>query len=322
MISMSFKDIKGQDRAVDILKQHLKHKRLANAYLFSGPEGVGKKLAARMLAKTVNCLEGAIECCDECVSCKKIDRQQHPDVHIIDEADSEIKIEYIRQLQKSINLRPYEAKYKVFIINNAHNLNIASSNAFLKTLEESAGESLIILISDKPALLLKTIISRCQVIKFFPLKRDDVKQILRRDYSVDSNLSHFLAYFYEGRLGSALMRKDSDMLRRKNTVIDEFVNPLKKGFTNLGIEKREDMRSHLNILASWFRDIYMFKAGLSPSEFINLDRKAELERSASRFSLPELDNILNSISDSFLYLERNVNIKLIQSNLKVELWKA
>lgn len=319
---MPFKDIKGQDRAVDILKQHLKRKRRPSAYLFSGPEGVGKKLAAIMLAKTLNCLDGEIDCCDECVSCKKIDRQQHPDVHIIDVADSEIKIEYIRQLKNSINLRPYEAKFKVFIINNAHNLNIASSNAFLKTLEESAGESLIILISNKQALLLKTIISRCQVIKFFPLKRDEVKQILQRDYSVDDGLSHFLAYFYEGRLGSALMRKDSDMLRQKNTVIDEFISPLKRSFANLGIEKREDMRSCLNILASWLRDIYMLKAGLSSSEFINLDRKAELEKLAGRFSLPELDNILKSISDSFFYLERNVNIKLIQSNLKVELWKA
>lgn len=319
---MSFKDIKGQAQPIQILKEHIKQGRLASAYLFVGPEGVGKKLTAKALAKSVNCAKSNFDSCDECVSCIKIEKGQHPDVHIVDVGDSEIKIEYIRQLQNDINLRPYEARKKVFIINNAHNLNIASSNAFLKTLEESAGESLIILISDKIPLLLKTIISRCQIIKFSPFKRSEVKGILEKDYSVDDGLSHFLAYFYEGRLGSALKFKDSGILSKKNRVIDEFTLSMRRGLGDAAAENREDLRGSLNILASWFRDMYMLKVGAPHSELINLDRKADLLRLIQRFSFPDLDRALKVISDSLFCLDRNVNIKLLQSNLKVELWKA
>lgn len=313
---MSFKDIKGQDRAIEVLREHIKRSRLAKAYLFCGPEGIGKKMAARALAKAVNCLKEGIDPCDDCLSCRKVDKEQHPDVHILDAADEEIKIEYIRRLQSEAGLRPYEGRKKVFIINNAHNLNAASSNAFLKTLEEPAGESLIILVSDKPELLLKTIISRCRIIKFSPLKREDLTGILERDYAVPEAASHFLAYFYEGRLGSALRQKESGILEHKNRVIDEFAVSAGRGFSGFPIEKREDLRSCLNILASWFRDIYILKAGLPYDEIINLDRKAELSKQAQRFSFSDLEAALNVISDSLSYLERNVNLKLIQSTLR------
>lgn len=319
---MAFKDIKGQDRPIQLLREHIRQGRLSNAYLFAGPEGVGKKLTAETLAKALNCKEAVLDSCDRCRSCLKINKRQHPDVHILDYEDSEIKIEYIRQLQDEINLRPYEAARKVFIINNAHNLNIASSNAFLKTLEEAAGESLIVLVTDKPPLLLSTIISRCQIIKFSFLKRERVKQILTDDYAVEGNLSHFLAYFYEGRLGSALRFKDSGALAMKNRVIDEFALAVRRESKGLLAEKRQELRSCLNILASWFRDVYIVKIGAMDSEVINLDRRAELLRVAKTFSFSELDNALNVILGCLLNLDRNVNIKLLQSNLKVQLWKG
>ncbi|MFH1198999.1 MAG: AAA family ATPase [Candidatus Omnitrophota bacterium] len=168
---MSFSDIKGQDSSLEILQGHMKNARLARGYLFLGPEGVGKVLTAKTLAKALNCKENNLDSCDKCPSCLKIESNQHPDVHIVDSEDAEIKIEDIRNLQSQISLRPYEGRFKVFIIKNAHSLNQASGNAFLKTLEESPGESVIILLSDKPNLLLKTIISRCQAIKFYPVPR-------------------------------------------------------------------------------------------------------------------------------------------------------
>lgn len=323
---MSFKDIKGQDRAIEIVKERIKQKRLTGAYLFVGPEGVGKKLFAKTMAKVLNCEEEGIDSCDKCPSCVKIDKEEHCDFHTIafssaEDASDAIKIEVIRQLQKNISLRSYEGKKKIFVINDAHKLTEEAANAFLKTLEEPPGDSLIILITSKPQLLFNTIVSRCQSLKFYSLSRPVMNEILRRDYLLESELAHFLSYFSEGRIGYALALKEADVLREKNKIIDEFFLSGKSSPRQLPITEKKQLQRYLNILTAWFRDIYLIKEGISYSELINLDRKEELLRMAGRYSFSDLSGVFNSISDSLLYLQQNVNIRLLLSNLKADLWK-
>jgi DNA polymerase-3 subunit delta' len=317
---MSFQDIKGQDKSIGILQSYLRDKNAVCSYLFIGPQGLGKFLTAKTLAKTLNCLEKSEDSCDRCASCLKIEKNQHPDVHIYEsDADSDaIKIEFIRQLQKEINLKAYEARKKVFIINDAHNLTAEASNCLLKTLEEPPQDSLIILVTSKPNLLFKTIISRCKIIKFFPLKRSLLKDVISREYSCDDTLAHYLAYFCEGRIGQALSLKDTDSLREKNRIIDEIVLR-KPGLEYRSGPDREQMRKYLNVLATWFRDIYLLKTGVSHSELINFDRRTELLQSMGLYSFAALDEIIRFISDALLYLEQNVNPKLLLSNLKAAL---
>ncbi|MDD5730136.1 MAG: DNA polymerase III subunit delta' [Candidatus Omnitrophica bacterium] len=330
---MSFEDIKGQDKALRRIRNYMASGHLAGAYLFCGPEGVGKSLAAKTFAKALNCLNGEFDSCDSCASCSKIDKNQHPDVHIInsgepvlgalevksdktDSGSSEIKIEEVRGLQSEINLRPYEGRKKVFIIQDAHNLNADASNAFLKTLEEPPKDSVIILVSQKPSLIFKTIISRCQVVKFAYLKRKELQDILSRELKLDDNSVHFLAYFSEGSLGHALSLNKRAIMLEKNRIIDSFLSSAGTSLEGTAKQKRELVRDNLNILASWFRDIYLIKAGIQDSEVINIDRRQELRDSVDRYSFPELDRILNSISASLSYLDKNVNVKLILSNLR------
>ena len=317
---MSFQDIKGQDRPIQIIKEHLRQSRLSRAYLFSGQEGIGKRLVAKTLAKVVNCQEGSIDSCDKCASCLKIDKNAHPDVHSIDTQDSDsIKIEYIRNLQREINLKPYEARLKVFIIDNAHSLTAEAENSILKVLEEPPANSLIILVSAKPMLLFKTIISRCQTIKFYPLAKTRLEEILKRDYCLGDTLAHFLAYFCEGRLGECLRLKDTDIIQEKNRIIDALSGLEKSGLDSITIQDRKQIRYYLNILAGWFRDIYLVKTGLSHQELINLDRKKELLRLMQNFSFSGLDEIFNSITSALSYLEQNVNIKLLLLTLREEI---
>lgn len=317
---MSFQDIKGQDRPVRILKEYISQGRLSRAYLFTGPQGIGKRLIAQTLAKAINCEKELLDSCDKCASCLKIDKNAHPDIHSIDTQDSDsIKIEYIRNLQREINLKPYEAKFKVFIIDNAHLLTAEAQNCILKVLEEPPANSLIILVSAKPMLLFKTIVSRCQVLKFYPLSRAELAEILKNDYALENNLAHFLAYFCEGRLGESLRLKDTDIMPEKNRIIDEFVISGESGLEAIAIQDRNQIRHYLNILAGWFRDIYLVKAGFLHQDLINLDRKKDLLRLMQNFSFSGLDEIFNSISTTLLYLEQNINIKLLLSNLREEI---
>lgn len=321
---MAFKEIKGQNKPIEILKGYLKSSSIAGAYLFTGQEGVGKYLAALNFAKAMNCENKSDDVCDVCPSCIKINKNQHPDVHIIALQSAEaIKIEFIRNLKKDVALKPYTAKRKVFIINDAHYFTAEAANALLKILEEPPQDTSIILVSSKPTLLFKTIISRCQIVKFSPLKRQELKEVLQEEYHLDNYPAHYLAYFSEGRIGKALsLLNDKNILEEKNQVIDEFALSKRGVFLeNLAAQDRNELRRALNILAAWFRDIYFIKMGLPFQELINLDRKDQLLKVINRYDLLDLDQIFDCISNSLLYLEENVNVRLLLSNLRMELWR-
>ncbi len=320
---MSFRDIKGHNQPINLLKIALSQNRFASAYLFTGEGGIGKSLVAKTIAKAINCLQNNnFDSCDQCISCRKIENLTHPDVHWItpENQGSAIKIEQIRKLKQDISLKAYQAKSKVFIIEEAHNLTAEAQNAFLKILEEPPAHSLIILISSKPQLIFSTILSRCQKIRFRPLSRFKLEQFLISDLKLDLVLSHYLAYFCEGRIGEALGLKDKDILREKNRIIDEFT------FSRTSYEtielNRHRFREILDILVSWFRDMYFIKVGLPFAGLINLDRKEDLLKVMGRYSYFDLDSIIDFISDSTLYLEQNINLKLLMNNLRIRLWKG
>jgi len=317
---MTFKDIKGHDKQIKALQQMIQQNRLAGAYLFTGPEGIGKALTALAFAAGLNCQESNDDPCGVCGSCLKIQKNQHPDLHIIDNGYNEdIKIEDIRRLQEDINLRPYEGRYKVFIINNCHNLNPVSANAFLKTLEEPPKHSIIIMVTDKPALLLNTIISRCQVVRFSALRSAELENLLKKDLQIAPLALHYLVRSCEGRVGCALKLKDQDILNDKNRIIDALTAESALRQDNPLIKDRDSLYSGLQILSGWFRDIYMLKSGMAEQGLINIDRKERLEELAAGYTFGQLDEIMDTISDSLLYLEQNINVKLLISNLSIPL---
>ena len=315
---MSFSNIRGNEQPLGIIQRYLKNiaSQSSRSFLFCGPEGVGKQLAAITIAKAVNCLQDNVDACGTCLSCSRIERRQHPDCHFIDDSDSgSIKIEDIRQLQKDIGLRPYEARKKVFIINNAHSMTAEAANALLKVLEEPPKDSLIILVSSKTALLFKTIISRCQIVKFYPMARKALQEILIREYGLKDDRAHFIAYFSEGRIGQALSLKDSAIFEDKNDIINEFCFHGRPGLSTLEISDKQEFRSALNVLAVWFRDLYLLKSGLAYTQLVNLDRKDDLLKMVKSHSFSDFDEAMENISFSLLRLEQNINMKLLLSNL-------
>jgi len=317
-----FDDVIGHERALSIVRVHLENNRFSGAYLFSGPEGIGKRMVAKIAAAQLNCTKEENRPCGCCSGCLKTQKEKHPDLHIIARGRSQIKIEDIRDILKQANFRPYEGKVKVFIIDNAHKLNIEAANSLLKVLEEPPADVLIILITHKPQNIIKTVLSRCKVIKFTPMVRAQLENVLIKNYALDKTSAHFLAYYAEGRLGLALRLKDAPLLQEKNKIFDSFVLSSKPLDHNIMGQSKEQLQVCLNILASWFRDIYLLKAGLNDQEVIHSDRHSDLLKSARRYSYKQLDEIIWAISESVVYLERNVNSKLLLHNLGAQLWKA
>ncbi len=319
---MRFSDLLGQQQALSVLQAHLEGNRFSGTYLFSGAEGIGKFLTAMIIAQQVNCLVQSLRPCGSCSACLKIQRQEHPDLHIIQKGQSQIKIEEIRDILRQASFRPYEGAFKVFIIDQAHKLNPEAANALLKILEEPPADALFILITDKPQNIIKTVLSRCKVIKFSPLPRAQLESILIKNYALDKTTAHFLAFYAEGRLGLALRLKDTPLIQEKNRILDTFIFSAKPWDRNIMGQSKEQLQICLNILASWFRDVYLLKAGLSDQETIHSDRQSDLLKIIPRFSFKQLDDILSSLSESSLYLEKNINSKLLLHNLGAQLWKV
>jgi len=184
---MPFSDVIGQDRAIAVLRRSITKERVAHAYLFSGIEGCGKKKTALAFVQAVFCGAGKDEACGVCSSCRKVASGQHPDLHLLEPDGAFIKIDQVRELQKELSYRPFEAPKKACIIDGADKFNPNSGNALLKTLEEPPGEALMILIAPERSAVLQTILSRCQALAFQPLPGELIEARLVRDgFSADA----------------------------------------------------------------------------------------------------------------------------------------
>jgi DNA polymerase-3 subunit delta' len=178
--------------------------RVAHAYLFVGPRGVGKSTVARAFAAALTCRAEPLEGCGACPSCKRIASGGHPDVHLVEPEGPAVKIEHVRDLQEALAYRPAEAPRSVAVVPNAERLTIQAANALLKTLEEPPGDAVIVLVSPTASLLPPTVVSRCERVAFAPLPTEELARILVEKRGMKEEVASLVAAMVAGRPGLAL----------------------------------------------------------------------------------------------------------------------
>jgi DNA polymerase-3 subunit delta' len=319
-----FADVRGHERAIAYLRRGWDAKRLAHAFVFTGPEGVGKQMVARALALGLHCETAPFDACGECNACRTIAAGTHPDVRVIaGPADGrrDVSIDQVRDLQRELGFRSLSRHPKVGIINDAHLLTLQAQNALLKTLEEPNGESVLVLITMQASALAATILSRCQRLAFAPLPNADVVAILERHGRSGADAAALAAYA-NGSPGRAL-GLDPDLFgRRRRELLSALAGLRGAGFKKLAdfaqtlTSEEKDPTAVMALVASWHRDV-LRRAVLGPD--------AELQNAdlAQAIGAPRIDASLRNLETTYatmraLRQNANRNLTLIQMLMRLE----
>ena len=229
---MPFSEVIGQEPAIKALQRSLKEGRLAHAYLFVGPPGVGKGLVAKLLTQAISCDLHSVpapagsnssDACGKCSSCRRIENFSHPDVAWARPGglSRRIGIDSIRGVRHQVSLKAYRAgRRRIFVLIEADRMTAEASNALLKTLEEPPDNSLLILLTSHPSSLFPTIVSRCQIIRFSPLPLKVLKDYLMAALKLTPTQAQLLSRLSEGRLGRALSLRKKVIREEREKILN------------------------------------------------------------------------------------------------------
>lgn len=331
-----FDQLIGNARVKAALKRMLVSGRLPGALLFVGEEGIGKRLFALEVARALNCRSPKdYEACGVCSSCVRIAKlnypvrddaeewtqiiwTDHPDVGLVIAPKRVLRVEQMRQIEKEANFRPFEGKARVFLIDEADKLNDASANALLKVLEEPPKTSYLILITARPAMLLPTILSRCQMIRFSPLAPAEIETHLTKN-NVDNKTARLRARAAGGSMGRALsgdlatftsQRKAMLKVLGALVVSDDRAQLLRSAEQLNEAQYKDEFEERLDVLETLIRDAWMLSLGVEQSQLVNEDLAPELKEIANELDSSRAGDWILQIEDMREQLIVNINRKV------------
>jgi DNA polymerase III subunit delta' len=252
---MSIEGIPGQHRAKRFLTQMIRKGKVPHAFLFSGMAGIGKNATALEIAKVLNCLAPQGEdSCDACGSCKKATGGTHPDVLFVRSQGAFIKVDQVRELKERLRFRPFEARLRVVIIEEAQHLKDEAANALLKILEEPPRQNLFILTVLEPQMLLPTIVSRCCHIRFQPLDDRSIEDFLIREGQFPADRAREWSALAGGSLERARKLVEGRWIEHIWEIVSELERlcevPMADFFSITGqwVKKTEDLEQDLECI--------------------------------------------------------------------------
>ncbi len=257
----NLKDILDQEPAVNLLNIALKKDRISHAYLFTGPNGVGKETAAQAFLFHLFCKKNKEQPCEHCPGCKKLNKNIHPDVLKILPEKKEITIKQIREVIEFIRYRPLEGSYKVIFIKEAEKMNLEAGNALLKSLEEPPYYVIFILITENITQLLPTIVSRSQIVRFRNLSRNTIIRFLKERLMFEEDIAVTLADISQGSLGRAIEIAERGILEELNSFVKAGLSksPLLrfKVVERLSTYESKDWETFFYVLSLWIWRSYL-----------------------------------------------------------------
>ena len=326
---MPFRDLAGHRHVLDLTARAAARGSLPPSLIFAGPDGVGKRLAAISLAQFFNCLspsagdaESAPDACGHCTVCRRVARGVHADVLMIEPGDSgSIKVDQVRGAIERSAYRPFEGRRRVVIVDEADAMEAPAQNALLKTLEEPPAASTFVLVTARPDLLLPTVRSRCQRVRFAPLSPADIAQVLIRDHGFAEHDAHAAAALADGSLARALEGDTDVYVEAREAAVSMLgtvahaSNPAQRlaAARALGRDKvdRDELSRRLRLVSSVLRDLGVLQAQAEERTLAHSDLKPALQRLLPAFEGDRAVRAFSAVEEALDALDRNASPKIV-----------
>ena len=313
----SFKDVVGHKDILKYISSAVENNRVSHAYILNGERGSGKKMLANLFAMTLLCETGDNEPCGKCHSCKQAESGNHPDIiRVTHEKPNSISVDDIRtQVNNTVDIKPYQGPYKVYIIPQADMMTPQAQNAILKTIEEPPSYAVFLLLTENAETLLPTINSRCVMLKLRNIKDTLIKKYLMENLEIPDYKADMCTAFAQGNMGRAIMLANSDHF---NEIREEAVQLLKHisemelneivaAVKNISVYKLE-ITDYLDIIMIWYRDVLLYKV-------VFKDQLQSIKEQARKSSYEGIELILESLEKAKARLKANVNFDLVMELL-------
>jgi DNA polymerase-3 subunit delta' len=323
---VSFSELLGQAKAITHLTRAVTSGRLAHAYLFAGPDGVGKKTAAQALASVLLCrMPDGLSPCGACPGCRKFLSGNHPDLLRVRPQGAAIKIDQIREMKKALTFSPFESRQRVVLIEDVHTMRREAGNSLLKVLEEPPADNLLILIGSTAGALLDTIVSRCQVIPFAPLPLELTASVIQRHRpELGREDCRVLAALADGCPGQALALESAGTLALYQTLLDAWLRPKRTAAERVEqalimaaelAEAKEGMEPLLMLLRIFLKNAMAARTDCTVAPF-----SSEVLQARERWNLPRLSAKMAALDLAEQALARNCNRGLTSEVLLLDLF--
>ena len=316
----SFKDVVGHKDILKYISSAVENNRVSHAYILNGERGSGKKMLANLFAMTLLCETGDNEPCGKCHSCKQAESGNHPDIiRVTHEKPNSISVDDIRtQVNNTVDIKPYQGPYKVYIIPQADMMTPQAQNAILKTIEEPPSYAVFLLLTENAETLLPTINSRCVMLKLRNIKDTLIKKYLMENLEIPDYKADMCTAFAQGNMGRAIMLANSDHF---NEIREEAVQLLKHisemelneivaAVKNISVYKLE-ITDYLDIIMIWYRDVLLYKATKEIDKVVFKDQLQSIKEQARKSSYEGIELILESLEKAIARLKANVNFDLV-----------
>lgn len=315
-----FNDIVGQEKLKEHLQNAIKMDKVGHAYIINGERNCGKEFMAKIFAQTLLC-ENPVdqEPCGTCHSCIQAESMNNPDIIFVShEKPNVIGVDDIRiQINQTVDIKPYAGEKKIYIMNDGDLMTVQAQNALLKTLEEPPAYVVILILTNNMEMFLPTILSRCVVLDFKPVKDEDIKNFLMENMQIPDYKADICVAFARGNVGKARLLAKSEefdkvkeealaLLKNINEMeINEIVASIKKI-----MEYKLDVNDYLDIFSIWYRDMLLFKATHDANGLVFREEIQYVIKAADRSTYEGIEIIIDALEKCKARLRANVNFEL------------